>query len=394
MILFYELTQSGVSHAPFAHAFVHTIAHAYPDEPLTIHAQQSHLDSAFGKPDAVLDGRLTKVAYEQPVTRPNNFFRHFRAAYSLMQQTWTPLEQRPQVIFLTSEPRQIWAMKAFRLLHPTFRCHMVMHGDLNNITLPRSRNPFVRALDYFSALSYANHPSVRFLTLETHIGANLVKRIPSAAPVTDVLRLPCMQSDIPWQGADQPADTIRFGFLGIAGPSKGLDIFARMAREISRTERFKPDFRLIGKLQKSALDWDFTGISGPLPFSEQWLDRDLFESEVASLQYAILPYNMSYYGLASSGVLLDVLRWRKPVIALDTPVVRELEAMFGDIGYICADEQEMIATAENLLRDFDASRYARQRANLDAAYASRLPDALAPVYRKLQKECWTAQDKA
>jgi glycosyltransferase involved in cell wall biosynthesis len=97
---------------------------------------------------------------------------------------------------------------------------------------------------------------------------------------------------------------------------------------------------------------------------------------------------MDYYGLSASGVLLDVLRWRKPVVAFDTPVVRELAERFGDIGYICADEDEMAAVVQRLLAGHDPQRYQAQRRNLDAAYRSRLPDAAALEYRGMRQACW------
>jgi hypothetical protein len=80
-----------------------------------------------------------------------------------------------------------------------------------------------------------------------------------------------------------------------------------------------------------------------------------------------------------------VLRWRKPVIAFDTPVIRELNERFGDIGHICRDEREMTAAVDSLLAGFDPERYARQQRNLDAAYRSRLPDAAASEYLALHE---------
>ena len=143
-------------------------------------------------------------------------------------------------------------------------------------------------------------------------------------------------------------------------------------------------FRLIGKLQGGSEQLDLSGISGPLPISTEWLPREVFDDELARLHYVVLPYNMDYYGLSASGVLLDVLRWRTPVIAFDTPVMRELGQRFGDIGHICSTEDEMAVVLNGVLGGFDAARYERQRRNLDAAYRSRLPDAAAAEYLQMR----------
>jgi glycosyltransferase involved in cell wall biosynthesis len=393
MVLFYELTQQGMSHAPFTRAFVQMVAHACPDEELTIYGQPSHLECALGEPDPMLDGRLTKLPYTPPSAHPRDFWKLMGSALMFLHRTYGPVaDQQPQVIFLTGQPHHIWAAKLYRMITPGFRCHLVMHGDIHAIRGWRSRNPLVRLRDYVTAIGRANHPAVRLVALETHIRSNVDAAVPGSAAFIDVIRHPCMPAQVDWQSPIPAAQELRFGLLGIAGKSKGLDVFARLAlrtrEHAGAVQPRRAEFRLIGKLQKDADQLDLSAIGGPLPFSKEWLPREVFDSELAQLHYVVLPYNMDYYGLSASGVLLDVLRWRKPVVAFDTPVVRELAERFGDIGYICADEDEMAAVVQRLLAGHDPQRYQAQRRNLDAAYRSRLPDAAALEYRGMRQACW------
>jgi len=188
-----------------------------------------------------------------------------------------------------------------------------------------------------------------------------------------------MQAD--WQIVDTPTPPVRFAILGIAGRSKGLDVFARLAKHVKESAGEAADFRLVGKLQSGWQALDLSGISGPLPLTEDWLPRSVFEAELRQLHFAILPYNANYYAYAASGVLLDALKWRKPIISFRVPPVLELAERFGDIGYICDDEQHMRETVGVLVSAFDPDRYQRQRRNLDAAYVSRLPIAIAAEFR-------------
>lgn len=386
MILFYELTQYGVSHVPFTRAFVQMAAHAFPDETLTIYAQPSHLTAAFGEVDPVLAKRLTCLPYHPPTSHPKSFWMQIRNDLRFLRKTYGPVRaQRPQVVFLTGEPRHIWAAKLFRMMTPGFRCHLVLHGDIHSISKPRPRNPLLRWTDYTTSLGRANHPDVRFLALETHIRTNIDASLPGTAPFVDVIHHPCMPAAFDWQTSNPALDALRFGLLGIAGKSKGLDVFARLALRSPEGGKRRAMFRLVGKLQSSSEQLDLAGISGPLPFSREWLPRDIFDDELARLHYVVLPYNMDYYGFSASGVLLDVLRWRKPVIAFDTPVIRELTERFGDIGHICQTEDEMASAVADLLENFDNVRYERQRRNLDAAYRSRLPGAAADEYLQIQQ---------
>jgi glycosyltransferase involved in cell wall biosynthesis len=385
MILIYELVQHGSSHGLFTRAFVHMLAHAFPEQSLTIFANQSHFDSILKDDEQILGRPLFKLPFSQPERKLSAFWRRCMTTLRFLQKTYTP--EAEHVVFLSTEPHFVWAAKWFRLWHPGFRCHFVLHGDINSLQHPRRRNPYYRLLDYVTSLTVANHRDIRFIVLESHIKTNLVALQPKAADVVDVVRIPCMSDDTDWQAFAPMPGRMRFGLLGIAGRSKGLDVFARLAVAAPRTGPTQPDFRLIGKIQPGNDGLDLSGISGPLPFTDDWIPRDLFEAEVAGLHYVILPYNMAYYGLSASGVLLDVLRWRKPVIAFDTPVMRELVARFGDIGHICADEAEMATTIDALLGDFDAARYSRQRAHLDAAYRSRLPDAAAAEFVAVMAAC-------
>lgn len=389
MVLFYELTQQGMSHAPFTRAFVQMVAHACPDEPLTIYAQPSHLEAALGEPDPILDGRLNKLPYTPPSAHPRDFWKLMGSTLALLRRTYGPLRaQQPQVIFLTGQPHHIWAAKLYRMMTPGFRCHLVLHGDIHSIRGPRARNPLERMREYATAIGNLNHADVRLLALETHIRHNVGATIPGSIDVIDVIRHPCMPAEVDWQTPIPSESALRFGLLGIAGKSKGLDVFARLALRAARTLPRQPDFRLIGKLQAGAEQLDLSGVDGPLPFSRDWLPREVFDSELAALHYVVLPYNMDYYGLSASGVLLDVLRWRKPIVAFDTPVVRELFERFGDIGYICTDENAMAQAIDALLAGHDPQRYQAQRRNLDAAYRSRLPEAAALEYASMRQHCW------
>ena len=197
MILFYELTQIGVSHAPFTRAFIETAARAFPDEALTIHAQRSHLDKALADLDPSLDARLARVPYQSPSDNPRDFVKLMLSTLSFLRRTYKPVRgEQPQVVFLTGEPHHIWAAKLYRMWNPGFRCHLVLHGDIHSIRGPRSRNPFTRLRDYLTAIGSANHPDVRMIALETHIRSNIDAIIPGSGRFIDVIRHPCQPAEV------------------------------------------------------------------------------------------------------------------------------------------------------------------------------------------------------
>jgi len=388
MFLIYELTQSGASHAPFTRSFLTMVANAYPGRKMILYAQKSHLDCALNEPDPIVDACLTTQVFIKNNGNRNEFWKEFMATLWLLNKTYRLWRRhKPQVIFLTGHPQHIFAAKLFKYFNPAFRCQLVLHGDVNSVRLPRARNPFHRATDYFSSIAHANNTDVRILALETHIRANLAATIPDSGNFIDAIHHPCVPLDIDLNDFTQPQGVLRFGLLGIAGRSKGLDVFAQLASQCRTSCGPAADFRVIGKLQRDCLNLDLSGISGPRPFSQEWLPRQVFETELKNLHYVVLPYNMNYYGLSASGVLLDVLRWRKPIISFETPVIRELIEQFGDIGTICANQNQMFDVINNLCSSpFDDKRYQAQRRNLDAAYRSRLPESVAIEYTQIQSK--------
>jgi glycosyltransferase involved in cell wall biosynthesis len=379
MILLYELVQSGASHAPFTRAFTQTMAAAFPGQPISIHAHPTHLREAFAESDARLDACLTQEPIPQTITSPTAIAPVLR----VLSRTYRPVRaSEPLVVVLTGQPQHIWAAKLFQRAMPGFRCHLVLHGDIHHLRPPYRRNPVAYLTDWFASIAYANRPGIRFLVLEPHIKASVARHVPKIGPYMDAIHHPCSPAPAAWgEDAGVPPGPLRFAIVGIAGKAKGLDVFARLALRTRAATGDAAEFRLVGKVQRGWRDLDLGGISGPLPFTEEWLPRAAFEDELRRLHYIVLPYSMDYYAYAASGVLLDALRWRKPVIAFRVPPVQELADRFGDVGYLCASEDEMAATVERLATHFDPARYAAQRDNLDRAYRSRLPEAVAAECR-------------
>ncbi len=389
LIFLLDTTQIGESHAPFTRAFTRLVGLAFPDQELVLRARASHLQVAFAQPDPVLTRRLSlePIAEDAPTS--------IAASISLLLDVRRRAGRGCHlVIFLTGRPADIWAAKLMRRVDPGLRCHLVMHGDVNSITKPRSRHPLRRLGDYRGSIGYARHPDVRLIALEAHVRASIEAVLPAAAGQIDVLPHPCVPTDAPWHLRQRPGAPLRFGLIGIAGRSKGLDVFARVARRVVDAVGAAVDFRVVGKFQPGWQALDLEAISGPRPFAETWLPAEVFEREVAALDYIILPYDMRYYAFAASGVMLDVLRTRTPVICFHNPAIADVAARHGDIGHVCADEDEIVAVVMSLVTAVDPSRYRAQQMNLDAAYRDRLPDALATAYHDLVQGLWEVEPLA
>jgi hypothetical protein len=116
--------------------------------------------------------------------------------------------------------------------------------------------------------------------------------------------------------------------------------------------------------------------AGPIP-------RRAYIDQVNQQHYVCAFYEPEYYRLGASGVLLDAIAHRKPVIVTDIPFARDLFDRFGDIGDICRSQAELVEAITRASTAADPTRYRRQIENLDNVAAAREIAVLAPRLRSI-----------
>lgn len=72
-----------------------------------------------------------------------------------------------------------------------------------------------------------------------------------------------------------------------------------------------------------------------------YISRDEFENKVNELDYAVFFYNHHQFIFRASGAILDVIKFNKPIIALQHPYFEYLFEKAGNIGYMCSTLKEM-----------------------------------------------------
>lgn len=189
----------------------------------------------------------------------------------------------------------------------------------------------------------------------------------------------------PWRRCESPADlrpraggALRFGLIGAGSPDR-LEPFCRVARDLKR--RFpEARFVLVGHLTEAARDLgEQIAILDDAP--EEPLPLDRLARSIDALDYAVWIGTSETYRWRLSASFLDALSHVKPSLALETPYSSFMFETMGDIGYLCADPDDLTATAERLLEDFPRERYARQCANIAERRSSLAPTTVAAILR-------------
>jgi glycosyltransferase involved in cell wall biosynthesis len=393
VILVCEMTWTGAIHAPGNSATIQVIARAFSGQEVRVLADTSHLAELRGDP--ALTG-LANVHFRpvevSPLFRGKTHVvsaRRFRQEFSTLRAALrdVPPDEGCLLVLISATPTAIFAAALLgRSPRRRLGVQVGLHGNLNEITEWRPRNPLTRRFDLASALSLPapipqSAARLRFLVLEQPIKDALAGIAPAAAARTDVLPLPINLAEAPSQNTARMEAPIRIGFVGQATRAKGFDVFLALARDLKARHGERVAFHLIGRPVPGADLGPLAVLADP-PTTEH-LSRAEFVARLAKMHYVLLPFRGGYYDLSASGALIDAITWLKPLIATNVPLVRHLFDRFGGIGFACDDESQLRRAVETVLADMDQQRYDAQVAALRDVRDSRRPEILAEAYRGL-----------
>jgi hypothetical protein len=381
---------TGTHHAPVNSATLQILARAVPEQMIRLFADPSHL--------AELQADPSLTACRQIDFTPIKLSPHFRFKTHIVSlrrgirefaTMWAALRRlppgEPGLLFLTSTtPTAIFAASVLaRLVRRCAGVVVGLHGNLNDLTAWRSRNPLVRLFDMPSVLRVRRRmpqgvpyrASVRFIVLEQAIRRKLETLAPEAAQVTDVLPHPVIQTEIGRAAPVSLTLPLHIGLVGQATEAKGITPFLELARELKARHGDRLTFEVVGCAPPGSDLGRFAALDAPV--THQHLSREAFRTRLARLHFVCLPLQQGYYSLSASGAFVDAITWLKPVIACRVPIVEDAFVRFGELGHLCDDVAAMRAVIEHLVVQPDPARYAMQVAAMRRARDARLPDALA-----------------
>jgi hypothetical protein len=276
---------------------------------------------------------------------------------------------------------------AIKLIHATRRrsvpVQAVLHGYLNDIVGWRSRNPLRRVCDLRSALEHWRDPKLEYVVLEEPIRSQLVALIPG---IED--QVVCLNHPFPASETNEKANAlcypIRIGFLGLATPQKGFDVFLAMAKKIKSIRGSLVEFHAFGRLMNGVAQQQFEFLeTSPVTAG---LPRREYLENVRRLHYVCLPYLGNHYELSPSGVLLDAIGLLKPIIGLPSPVLRGLFSSQPMLGTLCESPDELTDRVLELTLDLDQQLYESRIDALRTLREGRSTRTLARRYTQITNQ--------
>jgi hypothetical protein len=255
--------------------------------------------------------------------------------------------------------------------------HMILHGQLGDTMVWRSRNPIARACDLISEVQRPLPPSVRLVALELGVKEAIVAIAPRNHSIV-TLEHPILVSE--WSEELPPIEgaKLKVAFLGNARRSKGFEIFANLARS---SERDDIEFQSIGI---AAPDTDHLDVSRlTRKPSRVSMDRADYLQAVREIDLVCLPLHSRAYDFTASGTVADAVSALKPLIAFRNRTLDAIVARYGPIGWLVDSEAELFYAIQTLDRAAFLAYRPEWVANLRRMREARRPEALAPVYAGL-----------
>jgi hypothetical protein len=253
---------------------------------------------------------------------------------------------------------------------------MILHGQLGDAMVWRSRNPLIRRFDIVSEIRRRLPRSVRLIALELGVREAIAEIAPRNHSVA-TLEHPILATE--WSEDRPPRDAIlKIGFLGNARRSKGFETFANLARAAGRTDL---RFESVGIGAPDTENVDMAGLSRKP--SRGSLSRAEYLDATRDLDLVCLPLHSRAYDFTASGTLADAVAALKPLVAFRNRTLDAIVAKYGPIGWLVESENELFYLVQTL----DRRAFAQQRedwvANLHRLREARRPEVLGPVYREI-----------
>ena len=372
----------GFEHVQFNAPFLRSCSQAFPNASLTFLAESSHIDfvrATLERETPGLNVTWRKIQLPDRHLSPRRRMQHERRiiheAFRLAAEINATL-----VAFASATDTALLATK-LQLYgsKPRFHVLMVLHGVLTGLE-DRSR-PMTAWRGISLALKMPHPRSLRLIVPGQPIQDTLARRFPRIARVTRPAEHPAfwVETSMPELPSHKP---VRFGFFGVSAVP-GFDMVARVAAML-RAEGSGAEFSMAGHLNHpDDATRDYSAVPDASP--RLLTDRE-YADRARRFTYSLWTTRAHRSGLVASTTFLDALSFVKPLVYLANPLIDAYAAILGDIGYRCADEQELTDVVRSLATDWPQERYRVQCAAILAGRHMFEPSAVAASLRKIVAE--------
>lgn len=157
---------------------------------------------------------------------------------------------------------------------------------------------------------------------------------------------------------------INVGLPGAITPNRGLDLLKQILKKISNSDLHLYSISFISE-PVAANQFTMLNDSGKL------LDFTDYNNNIQSMDWLLFLYDKNSYRLTASGAILEAIWNGKPIIALKNAYFEYLFNKFGEMGYLCNSEDDLIQKINSLSSDTPIDAFKK---NLENCRKALLPN--------------------
>jgi glycosyltransferase involved in cell wall biosynthesis len=376
-IALFDFISHDTMHLPFNEEYLRVLRAAFPADRILFNAAPGHVANLQPR---VADLQGIEFQACEPFTVPFGMSAHNplggrMAAHACRKTLTEVIADRPlRLAALLGTDANLYAVvgRHWPDISPA-PLHMILHGQLGDAMIWRSRNPITRAADLVSQIQRPLPASVSLVALELGVKEAIAELTPVKHTIV-TLEHPVLPSE--WSDDAPPSgEGLKIAFLGNARRSKGFEIFVNLARTSGRDDL---SFESIGVSAPDTDKLDIAALSRK-PSRTSMSRQDYLEA-VRAIDLVCLPLHGRAYDFTASGTVADAVSALKPLIAFRNRTLDAIFERYGPIGWLVDSETELFY----LISTLDPRAFAEARTkwveNLKKMREARRPEALAASY--------------
>ena len=371
MIVIADFAIEGKEHIPFNIAIIKYIKDIYIDEPIVYLSEKNNvlnIKSNFG--DKEYDGIIfheKKFNCPVEVKKGRWFVREIIEILNVLSLGFMLNKKEVNVLIITSIlPMPHLILKKYLNVNCK-KCLIFCHGELEYLLAKDDWRSMLLGYALKKALNIKN-TFTNYIVLGEPIRKNansILKKDMFRYSIDHPYIFDCTKQSY----ISNKKIPLQIGTIGIASVQKHTEKIFEIAKKCDTEAKFY----IIGKIDKSLISFlkeidnvDWKKNDDLIPLSE-------YEKKISMMDFLIFFNDNSHYKMCASGTFFDSLKYNKPIIAIKNDFLEYYFSIFGDIGYLCTNIQEMENIIKNIYKNRNVERYIKQIDNIKRAkeYLSR-----------------------
>lgn len=368
-MLLLELNMPGQSHSMVNRAFVQYFGHKKNDS-LSIVCMTKHFDALeiTERSPHVRHVPFDTISFRETLNKQKSHVKKFISVFNNLRRLISQNRAHAdELVFLSINEYELTAIYFLGKLYPKLRFHTIIHGNMNHIKTKTGRNPFNQFFSFRAALERAMRNGLNAIVLEGWIKNNLLKNYPKIGSNVSLIPHPideCISS--PKLFSQQE---IIIAMAGILSPSKNIEEIVNLVNLLKvhpiTSLCVKAEFLVY--MPEEFRSENYQNL--PIKLQPTWLTNAQIREFYQSTDFIIWFHGTEqYYEYSASGILLDAVKFAKPLIALECKALSEFESDYGAVSVSASSVEGIVKK----LTSFTAEEYDVLVQNLRKAQQQRL----------------------